>query len=203
MKKGLSVLAMVLTGCAVLAAELPAAKHAPAGAEKFTAQFEKLEAKKASIAPFGYPPYLVTAGDAGHYNSMTLGWGSFGILWQRPVANIYARTTRYTNLFLEGSELFTLSWYASKHRPVIIQVFGKTSGRDNDKEAASKFTPVLTPEGAVTYAEADLVLVCRKLFAVPLDKKNLGGLKVPAVPPTDTEWHIQYTAEVIGVYKRK
>ncbi|MBR0458613.1 MAG: flavin reductase [Victivallales bacterium] len=202
MKKWLLICTMVLAGCGLFAGELPAAKHAPGGVEKFTGQFEKVATNQAQIPAFGYPPYLVTAGDAGHYNSMTLGWGTFGILWQRPVANIYVRTTRYTNQFLAGSDLFTLSWYPAKHRPVVIQVFGRKSGRDTDKEAVSGFTPVLTPEGAVTYAEADLVLVCRKLFAVPLDKKTLAGLTPPAVPPTDAEWHIQYTAEVIAVYKK-
>ncbi|MFN2286084.1 MAG: flavin reductase family protein, partial [Anaerolineae bacterium] len=41
---------------------------------------------------------LLTSGDfaAGHFNTMTVGWGSLGVMWRRPFVQVVVRPTRYT-----------------------------------------------------------------------------------------------------------
>ena len=53
---------------------------------------------------------LISAGTQDKFNSMTAGWGAFGIMWGKPVAFILARNTRYTYEFLEKEDSFTLSF---------------------------------------------------------------------------------------------
>ena len=53
---------------------------------------------------------LLTAGDfrAGKFNAMTVGWGSFGVMWNKPFVQVVVRPTRYTYQFMEQYEDFTL-----------------------------------------------------------------------------------------------
>ena len=39
---------------------------------------------------------LVTAGEPGDFNTMTISWGGMGIMWNRPVAFTFIRPQRYT-----------------------------------------------------------------------------------------------------------
>ena len=39
---------------------------------------------------------LLTAGTEERYNSMTIGWGSLGTVWNKDVLTVYVRPDRYT-----------------------------------------------------------------------------------------------------------
>src|SRR5512135_3733306 len=77
---------------------------------------------------------LITAGNKGHFNTMTASWGGFGIIWNHPVAFIFVRPTRYTYQFLEQYDRFTLCFFGKGYRK-ILNICGSTSGRDVDKMA--------------------------------------------------------------------
>ena len=53
---------------------------------------------------------LITAGTRNSFNTMTAGWGTCGILWNRPVAICFVRPQRYTYKFMEEGKYFTLSF---------------------------------------------------------------------------------------------
>lgn len=57
---------------------------------------------------------LVTAGTKDKFNTMTISWGSFGMIWYKPVISIYIRKTRYTFDFIEKNDYFTVSFYPSQ-----------------------------------------------------------------------------------------
>ncbi len=105
---------------------------------------------------------LVTAGTKDRFNTMTVSWGSLGTLWGKPVATIYIRESRLTHAFLDDNEYFTVSFYPEACRKT-LGVLGAKSGRDLDKMHESGLTPVFLEKG-VTFQEAELTLVCRKLF---------------------------------------
>ena len=75
---------------------------------------------------------LLTAGDAEHFNTMTIGWGSVGFIWQRPVVTVLVRPPRYTHKFMEEFERFSVSFYDQKYRKALT-LLGSQSGRDTDK----------------------------------------------------------------------
>lgn len=118
---------------------------------------------------------LVTAGtDNGQphaFNTMTASWGGIGWLWNKPVAFVFIRPERYTHDFIEQHERLTLSFYNEKHRKA-LQLCGTTSGRDTDKVAAARLTPVTLESGAVTFAESRLTLDCRKLFKTSMTDQH-------------------------------
>lgn len=179
---------------------LPPARHTPLPAEDFTRSFHKIPFGQITGKRFSVGAFLITGGNAEHYNSMTAGWGGFGVLWSKPVATIYVRTERFTYRFLEAEPIFTLSFYPPSENKTVINVFGKKSGRDTDKEKLANFTPVTTPDGGVSYMQAELILVCRRVLRF--------GLTKDAVPPeiakgvNDRSYHVQYTGEVISAWKK-
>ncbi len=110
---------------------------------------------------------IVTAGSMEHYNSCTIGWGSLGNLWgkvgkSRPTVTIYVHPARYTSQFLENSDTFTVSFYPEDYKKALGYIGGH-SGRDGEKAAAAGLTPVAFGQG-VTYKEANLTFLCKKLY---------------------------------------
>ncbi len=109
---------------------------------------------------------LLTAGTRDHFNSMTIGWGSFGTVWNKDVITVYVRPDRYTWAFLKGSDTFTVSFYPENCRGALT-VMGRMSGRDGDKAAAAGLTPRFLAEG-ITYEEASETFVCQKIYMAPM-----------------------------------
>ena len=112
---------------------------------------------------------LLTAGtkDRG-YNTMTCSWGHLGSLWGHSTAMAYVRPQRYTKEFVDREELYTLCFFDGHMKE--LGYLGSTSGRDEDKVAKVGFTPVFE-DGYTYFAEASLVLVCRKLYRAPLKEE--------------------------------
>ena len=66
--------------------------------------------------------------------------------------------------------LQTLSFYPPEYHKA-LGYLGSHSGRDEDKVAAVGLTPAFG-DGFTYFEEAELVLVCRKLYAAPLVKEG-------------------------------
>ncbi len=114
---------------------------------------------------------LVTAGTPGHFNSMTVSWGSMGTVWGKSVITIYIRPDRYTWNFLHESDFFTVSFYPEQYREA-LEKMGTLSGRDCDKAAACGLTPRVLENG-ITYAEASETFVCRKIYMAPMHYEDV------------------------------
>lgn len=112
---------------------------------------------------------LLTAGTQGNYNTMTCSWGHLGELWGRPTAVCYVRPQRYTKEFIDREPYFTICFFDGRKKE--LAYLGSHSGRDGDKVAAVGLTPVFE-NGYTYFAEASLVLVCRKLYRAPLREEN-------------------------------
>ena len=116
---------------------------------------------------------LLTAGDKDNFNTMTISWGGLGTLWNKPVATVYVRTSRYTHDYMDNNEYFTVSFFPEECKKV-LGVLGSKSGRDMDKIHESGLTPK-TVDGSVTFEEAEVTLLCRKLMKQPLEPANMNA----------------------------
>ncbi len=105
---------------------------------------------------------IVTAGEAGSFNGMTISWGSMGTIWNRPILTVYVRPDRYTWQFLEKHDVFTVSFFPEQYRAALT-VMGRNSGRDCDKPKEAGLTPI-SVAGSVSYREAEQTFVCKKLY---------------------------------------
>ena len=105
---------------------------------------------------------LVTAGNTGNYNTMTIGWGGLGTLWRKPVCTVYVKPCRYTHSFMDANDYFTVSFFENEHRSA-LSVLGTKSGRDCDKVAEVGFEAVPCGE-SVTFKQAKTTLLCKKIY---------------------------------------
>ncbi len=135
--------------------------------------FKMVEPEMLTDNPFkaiGRDWMLITAGTPEHFNTMTASWGQMGVLWGKNVLTCYIRPNRYTYEFIENNNIFTASVLDCECRKA-LQICGSKSGRDCDKVSEAGLTPV-NFGSAVSFEQARLVLVCRKLYSYDLSKEN-------------------------------
>ncbi|MCK4765447.1 MAG: flavin reductase [Candidatus Aminicenantes bacterium] len=143
---------------------------------------------------------LITAGNENSFNTMTASWGGLGILWHKKASFSFVRPTRYTYEFMEKDDLFTLTFFGGKHKDA-LNILGSKSGRDGDKISETGLTPVSVEPGAVTFQEAELVLLCKKLYFQDLDPKHFLDPELDSHYP-EKDYHRMYVGEVISVFKK-
>ncbi|MBR6223538.1 MAG: flavin reductase [Lachnospiraceae bacterium] len=139
---------------------------------------------------------LLTAGTADNFNSMTISWGGLGTIWNKPVATVYVRKSRYTKEFMDTNEFFTVSFYPEEMKN-IIGVYGSKSGRDIDKMHYEGLTSKAVGE-SVSFEEAMVTLLCRKLFVQRLDEANMLG-NIADTFYGDGDSHFMYIGEVFEI----
>lgn len=141
---------------------------------------------------------LIAAGDTNSYNMMTANWLGLGFLWMKNVAFVFIRPSRYTYEFTEKLDTMTLNFFTEEYRD-ILTVCGKKSGRDYNKMTECSLTPVSTPDGGIAFAEARLVLNCKKMCVADLsnfDYLDKSVLKNYA----DGDYHKMYICEITDAF---
>lgn len=141
---------------------------------------------------------LITAGSPDDYNTMTASWGAMGFMWNKPVALCYVRPQRYTYEYMEKNDTYTLTFFPDGYRQA-LNLCGSRSGRDIDKAKQAGLT-VSAVDGSVCFAEAKLVLVCKKLYhddmkADAFDEKQIIAHDYPAA-----DFHRIYIGEIVAAY---
>ena len=143
---------------------------------------------------------LLTAGSIESFNTMTVSWGGFGVLWDRNICYCFCRPHRYTYEFLEKSGSFTLSFFEEKYRNV-LDFCGSHSGRDKDKIAETGISPVGGELNSVYFSEARLVYVCRKIYFQDILPENFIDPSVNKHYP-EKDYHRMYLGEVVSCLKK-
>ena len=141
---------------------------------------------------------LLTAGTMEHYNAMTVSWGSLGTLWNKPTATVYVKPIRYTHGFMEQNEYFTLSFFPKGYRKDLL-LLGTKSGRDGDKLALTSLTPEALENG-VSYKEAELTLLCRKMYHAEMEKSAMPPEAIRDYYESEAP-HTLYIGEVVEILR--
>lgn len=111
---------------------------------------------------FGYDCPVVSAGSINDFNTMTIAWGQMGTLWSKPVCTVFIKPIRYTYKFMEENDYFTISFFDKEYLKDINYI-GTHSGKDEDKIAKTSLHPIEVENG-VTFKEAKVTIVCRKIY---------------------------------------
>ena len=144
---------------------------------------------------------LLTAGDfaRGVYNTMTVGMGAFGSIWERHFAMIVVRPSRYTYDLIDSFDTFTLTAFPESYRPA-LEYLGTESGRDQDKFIHAGLTPVACEKvAAPAIAEAELVVACRKMYWADINPKNFIDPSLDRKFPKK-DYDRVYYGEVLGAW---
>ena len=147
---------------------------------------------------------LLTAGDfaTGHYNTMTVAWGSIGCMWNLPMVQVVVRPNRYTLEFMENNDNFTLCAFTPDHRAALSHL-GTHSGRDGDKIKEAGLSPqAARMVSAPVFAEAELCIECRKIFKADMQEESFLDERIPPLYP-DKDYHRIYFGEICSLYGSK
>lgn len=147
---------------------------------------------------------LLTAGDfkKSAFNTMTVGWGSLGVMWNKPFAQVVVRPTRYTHNFMEKYETFTLCAFPEDYRQA-LELLGSKSGRYGDKIAESGLQPIAsTKVAAPSFAEAELIIECRKIYWDDFKPDHFLDHRIHANYPLK-DYHRVYFGEIIVILGEK
>ena len=143
---------------------------------------------------------LLSAGTKDDHNTMTISWGSMGTLWNKPIVTVYVKPLRFTHKFMDENEYFTVSFLPEDKREA-LNVMGTITGRHHtDKDAAAGLTVKDLGE-AVTYEEAELVFLCKKVFFGNMTTTHMPAEIVKQYYTPD-EPHTLYIGEVVDIIRK-
>ncbi len=143
---------------------------------------------------------LLTSGEmeGDSYNCMTVAWGSIGVMWNKPFAQVVVRPTRYTFEFMEKYETFTLSAFGEE-KITDLSYLGRVSGRDEKKLKKTSLTVI--PSQIVkcpSYDEAELIIECRKIYSAKFIPEDfIDGTILENYPKKD--FHKIYYGEILSI----
>lgn len=151
------------------------------------------------------PGILITAKVGDKVNPMTIGWGTMGVEWGRPIFVAYVRESRFTRQMLDESREFTVNIPMGEVDKNILAVCGTKSGRDMDKIAElglhlEKSEQVAAPG----IRELPLTLECKVLyrleqptFTIPQDIQDR---YYPVDDKGQQDFHYAYFAQIVNAY---
>lgn len=142
--------------------------------------------------------FLTTAAD-GKINTMTIGWGSIGYMWKRPVFTVMVRTSRHTYGLIEKNPQFTVSVPLGDMKAA-LGLCGSKSGRDVDKFAAAQLQALPGQKVNVpVIGGAGLHFECNVVY-----KQAMSAVQLDAALAqqwyADNDWHTLYYGEILAAY---
>ena len=144
---------------------------------------------------------LLTTKVGDKVNSMTIGWGTLGIIWERPVFVAYVRRQRYTREMLDKCREFTINVPVGEYRRKILGICGSKSGRDMDKIKAAGLT-LVEPEVINTpgIKELPMTLECRVLYSQEQESDQFNDEITRQFYTMETGDHFSYYGEIVSAY---
>ena len=149
---------------------------------------------------------LLTTKAGEKVNTMTIGWGTIGVEWKKPIFAAYVRESRYTREMLGQNGEFTvnipLNGSCSSEKLLFC---GRKSGRDVDKIQDMDFH--LVPSDCVSVPgikELPLTLECRVLYTMVQDVKGMPQEVIDRFYPEGNgkpDLHVAFYAEILKAYR--
>ncbi len=168
---------------------------------------------KKQINPFDYAGtfaekmkkgILLTAQADGAPNTMTIGWGTIGIEWGKPMFVAYVRESRYTRELLDKNPEFTVNCPLEEPDGKILGFCGSKSGRDVDKfKELGLHTEEPVSVRVPGIRELPLTLECKVVYRNPQPTEGLPQAILDRYYPEVNgirDHHIAYYGEIVDAY---
>lgn len=133
-------------------------------------------------------------------NFMTIAWGSYGFMWNRPIFIVMVRHSRFTYELIDKADDFTVSFPLEGQLKKELSVCGTKSGRDVDKTIECNFK-LNTSEKVTTPVidGCDFYLECKIVYKQDMNEASLNeNMKKDAYSSGD--YHVLYYGEVVRSY---
>ena len=134
-------------------------------------------------------------------NSMVIGWGQIGRIWNRQAFVAYVRVRRYTRELLDKNPEFTVSVPVNGQDRKAFEICGTKSGRDMDKIREAGLTAVPAEIVSVpAIREFPLTLECRVMYRQQQVAADLPEDIRAQFYSDETEDHVVYYGEIVSAY---
>ena len=153
---------------------------------------------------------LLTTKYQDQVNSMTIGWGTLGVVWGEPMFIAFVRTGRFTRELLDASGEFTVNIPYGDYDKKIIGHCGSRSGREHHKVEELGLTLVDSDIVKVPgIQELPLTLECQVLYrqlqdpaAIP---ESIRATMYPqdvdsSNPRANRDYHVAYYGKIVKAY---
>lgn len=153
---------------------------------------------KETLETLVHPGLLLVSGQE-KPNIMTIGWGTIGIIWGKPVFLVLVRPSRFTYGLIEEVGDFTVN-VPSKKLEEVVSFCGTVSGRDYDKFREKNLTPLSGKRvKSPTIEECLLHYECKVIHKNDVLPPQLSPEIIPSYYPAG-DFHRVYFGEILGVY---
>lgn len=149
---------------------------------------------------FGSDWGALTTEAGGKVNTMTISWGSVGVLWNKNVALVFVRESRYSKELIDNGEHFSITFF-EKHYKNSLKYLGAVSGRQEDKIAGARLT-INRHENIPFIDEGNFVICCRKLSSTVIGPDDILDADIVKNFYENGDYHTIYVGEIVGLLAR-
>lgn len=149
---------------------------------------------------------LLTTACGDKVNAMTIGWGTLGIEWGKPIFTVFVRESRFTKAMLEENGEFTVNVPLNGCDKNILSVCGTKSGRDMDKIKELGLT-LEAPEAISVpgIKELPLTLECKVIYKQDQDPDRVNEENTQRYYPRNDrfpqgDYHTAYYGQILDAY---
>ena len=105
---------------------------------------------------------------------MIIGWGTLGVIFEKPIFIVYVRNNRFTHELLEKTTEFTINVPVKGVDKNALRICGSKSGRDLDKIKECNFTLVEANKISVPgIKEVPLTIECKVIYKFDEETEKL------------------------------
>lgn len=143
---------------------------------------------------------FLTVKDGNKVNTMTIGWGTIGYQWNRPIFTVLVRESRYTYELIEKANEFTVSIPLDDALKAALAFCGSKSGRDYDKikECNLAIEPGKTISTPII-ADCQLHYECKIVYKEAMNPELLSD-EVKNANYKSGDYHTTYYGEIVDCY---
>jgi flavin reductase (DIM6/NTAB) family NADH-FMN oxidoreductase RutF len=141
---------------------------------------------------------LVSRGNKGVPNVMTIGWGSLGIIWKKPVFTVLVRHSRHTQPLIEETGEFSVNILPPGMEEV-AKYCGTVSGRDANKFEVKQLTAIASSRLKVPLIRECIIhFECRVIYRNDLLPEALDKPILTGIYGDSKDFHRFYFGEIVA-----
>jgi len=146
---------------------------------------------------------FLTVKQGDRLNTMTIGWGSIGFIWQKPILTVMVRNSRHTHNLIENAQDFSVSVPSLGTLKKPLAIAGTQSGRDIDKFKECSITAQEAKEiGSPVIGECSLIFECRLVFKQLMEPDKLDK-SIREAFYENNDYHVMYYGEILACYQQQ
>lgn len=133
-------------------------------------------------------------------NVMTIGWGSVGWIWKKPVFMVVVRPQRHTYELLQRAGEFTVSIPTKADLSAQLAYAGTASGRDENKFSGHGLTAAPAQKvRAPIVSECGLHFECKTLLTQDMTEDQMAREIADRCYP-QKDFHTMFFGEIVACY---